>query len=295
MAIDNPSIFCGDDTADLEMQIVKTCNLDLKDYYEDNRVLTRDIFHHHFDEILDLVEGWVPEHPEYNNIAFQVLGAFILRIGAKLPNELKRKIIESTNWETDKKINWSHNWIRLRQFYLKDLRVKIKDYKYGNITYLVNLGLIDDKELEVTSIGLKQYEDLVLNGLIDSICYINLDSCNLKKISDSLFELESLRILSLNGNQLTFIPEEIGKLNALEELHLRYNNINQLPDVLGRLQELRMLDLSFNQLTTIPKFILRKGESHYSLYLHNNPIKDFPHAFKRFVQLDFSFMNESYL
>lgn len=293
MAIDNPTIFCGDDTADLEMHFVELCNIRLSDYFEDERVLTRDKFQTHFNDILDLVENWSIDFPKYNNIAYQVLGAFILRLGTNLPDDLRERIVLSTRWEVDKKIKWPSNWIILRKFYLNDLKQKIQNHKYGQITHLIDLGLTEDRELNGVCIGLDQFEMFTLNQHISSTYHLNLDSCRLRMIPDSIYDLSNLKILSLNANLISRIPDGIKNLYSLEELHLKYNNIEKLPNSMKTLRELRVIDLSYNKLKLVPFFIVELGDKYFDhLNLLNNPIVEIPPAFKRFIKADFSFMIE---
>lgn len=289
MAIDNPTIKCGDDTVDLEAHFIDICGVNLYDYFEDERALTREKFQKHFDDILCLVENWAPDFPEYNNIAYQMLGLFVLKLGAKLPDDVRERIIEATDWKIDRKIRWSRYWIRQRQFYLYDLREKIKNHKYGKITHLVELDIIDDREFQDLSIGLEQYDLFIKNGRIKSINHVNLDSCGLKKIPHSIFELEHLNALSLNGNEISHIPDEIGKLVSLERLYLEFNYIKCLPDSMRNLKELRFLDLSNNQFKSVPRFILEFGFKYFAgLGLYHNPIEDIPPKFKDDIVIDYS-------
>ncbi|GAG62339.1 unnamed protein product [marine sediment metagenome] len=293
MAIDNPTIKCGDDTVDLEVHFIDICNVNLYDYLEDNKKLTRDKFQKHFVEILDLVESWAPDFPEYNNVAYQLLGLFVLKLGAKLPDDVRERIIEATDWRIDKKIRWSPYWIRQRQFYLYDLREKIKNHMYGKISHLVELDITDDRELKDLSIGLEQFHSFIKNGHIKSINHINLDSCGLKKIPDSIFELKHLEVLSLIGNELSHIPDEMRNLLSLERLYLKYNYIKELPDSMRNLKNLRFLIMSNNQLRSVPKFILDFGVKHFAgLALYHNPIGDIPLEFKDDIVRDYSYERE---
>ena len=293
MAIDNPTIKCGDDAVDLEAHFIDICGVNLYDYFEDEKALTREKFQKHFDDILCLVENYAPDFPEYNNIAYQMLGLFILKLGAKLPGDVRERIIDATDWKIDRKIRWSHYWMFQRQFYLYDLREKIKNHKYGKITHLVELDIADVREFQDLSIGLRQYNSFTKSGRIKSINHVNLDSCGLKKIPDSIFELEHLEALSLIGNELSHIPDEIGKLVSLERFYLKYNYIKELPDSMIKLKNLRFLILSNNQLKSVPKFILEFEVKHFAgLALYHNPIGDIPLEFKDDIVRNYSYERE---
>ena len=133
----------------------------------------------------------------------------------------------------------------------------------------------------------------ILNQHISSIHYLNLDSCRLKMVFDSIYGLNNLKILSLNNNLISRISDEVKELSSLEELHLRYNYIEELPSSMESLRELRIIDLSYNRLKYVPSFIIELGDKHFDhLSLLNNPIVEIPPEFKRFIKADFSFMIE---
>lgn len=292
MAIDNPTIFCGDDTTDLEVQIVQICNVNLVEYFEDQRVLTRDKFQEHFDEILELIENWAPDYPEYNNIAYHVLGVFILELGAKLPRDLRERIVEATDWNIDKKINWPKKWIFLRKFYLSDLREKILDHQYGEKTRLVNLKLDKDAKLFNTCIGVEKLNSSSNLQTMRNITYINLDSCKLRDIPDLVYKMDWINALSIEANYIRQIPNEILNLKNLQKLYLRYNFIEEIPEFMRELKQLRTIDLSFNQIKLIPNYILEKGDKYYDLSLYNNPIMNCPREFQMVVKIDLSSLKE---
>ena len=285
MAIGGPTILnCGDDCADLEMHIAEICGIEISKYLQDTRLLTRDKFQNHFDEVLELAESWAPSVPEYNNIAWQVIGAFILKLGAKLPEDIRDRIIESTNWETDQRINWPENWILQRVFYLNDLKEKIKKHKYGEKTHLLQLLIVDDSEFPKCCIGLKQFELDIESGRIKDKSQLYLDSCRLKTIPESVLQLNWIKVLSLCGNQLTLIPENISSMSSLEEIFLNYNYIKDLPESLIELENLECLELSDNCLENLPNVLIELEKKRVSLSLWNNLAKDVPPNLIRYTK-----------
>ena len=82
-------------------------------------------------------------------------------------------------------------------------------------------------------------------------CYIDFEL----NIPESIENLDSLIIFSLEYNQLSGIPESIGNLTNLEGLILHHNQITNLPESIGNLTNLTVLDIDNNQLTTIPESI----------------------------------------
>lgn len=282
--IDDPSIFCGDDSADVEMEIVETCNIDLDDYFADERVLTREKFHEHFDEILDFVEVRSPDFPEYNNIAWHVLGAFILKLGASLPSDVKESIITSTNWEVDKKIQWPNNWVEQRRFYLKDLREKIINHKTGASTYLSHLMITDDKDLRKCCIGINNLKKMHKTEMGNKIEQVYLGSANLLSIPEEIYDFPSLGVLSLEGNCIQSIPSQLKSLKYLNHLFLEHNRIKTIPEFIMKMSGLKSINLSYNSISEIPPFLKKGVKPKFEISLYNNEIKDFPQYLKPFIK-----------
>ncbi|MHA1105053.1 MAG: leucine-rich repeat domain-containing protein [Promethearchaeota archaeon] len=278
------AIFCGDDSADVEMEIVETCNIDLDDYFQDKRVLTREKFHQNFKEILDFIEGWSPSFPEYNNIAWYVLGAFILKLGASLPGEVKERIVASTNWRIDRTIQWPENWIEQRKFYLKDLREKIINHKTGVRTYLYSLVTLDDKDLNKFCIGINNLKEMYKTDMRRKIEHIYLISANLFSFPEEIFDFTNLKILSLKGNHIQSIPANLISLRSLEYLFLEHNNIKTIPEFIMEMDKMKAIDLSYNSITEIPSFLKKGTKPKIEISLYYNEIKDFPQHLKPYIE-----------
>jgi len=129
----------GDAQWDLEEEIVQICNIDYEAYmdqkYENGKkVLTQEIFEKYFDKILLHIE----KYDDSKRLAYQVLGYFILFSGSKMNDDIKKKIIEATNWQEEKDF-WPSEMIEDRKFYLNDLKQKILNHQSGIITLLAIL------------------------------------------------------------------------------------------------------------------------------------------------------------
>jgi hypothetical protein len=127
---DTETIMGGDDQFHLEYSIIeKACGLDYNDYLKDKRILTRELFELNFEKVNEIIE-------DYSNFkfhtAYQVLGRFILLLGARITEDIRALIIDACDWiyEEDTWPPWS---VAERKFRLKDLENKIKKYKNGNI------------------------------------------------------------------------------------------------------------------------------------------------------------------
>ncbi len=81
-----------------------------------------------------------------------------------------------------------------------------------------------------------------------NITVLNLGSCGLEDVPDSISNLTKLKVIYLHDNQLCTIPKSIIKLINLESLFLDYNNINNIPDNISELVNLKQLRLHHNLL-----------------------------------------------
>ncbi len=259
----------GDEESDLASFFIKACGINLKDYHNDDRVLTRDIFEDSFDKIMKIVERRSSRRKTY-----LVLGYFILLTGSVLPDDLTTKIIDASKWEHEKGL-WDKRFVRERKFYLKDLRDKIRAHKPGVKLHLVRLKNTNDEDFIHGVIGLDQFWDYVDSGKICSVKHINLDSCGLSSIPEPIFGLKDLESLSLDHNRLRHIPKLIANLTSLKKLYLDDNHLQELTDAIGNLSNLEILFLEKNKLKTLPASI-KNLTSLKVIYLRNNLITIIP-------------------
>ena len=62
------------------------------------------------------------------------------------------------------------------------------------------------------------------------------------------------QVLHLNHNKLKKIPESIGNLQMLQTLNLSHNSLKDLPDTLSNLSRLKTFDITYNpKLKKLPK------------------------------------------
>ena len=248
---------------------LEKCGIVLSEYQGDRNILNKAILEKHLDDFINIANksGDVSAH--------QTLAVLILQVGAKMPNDLKEKVLESIKWENDnKRYSWSPYVINVRKVYLEDFKQKIISCKNNNASFLINLKRIhDDKELEKTLIGLEQLNSFSRLEAFEKINYINLDSCELTEVPEEVFKFSSLSILSLDNNKIKDLPSNWGGLISLKSIYLSYNHIESLPSSLGNLKNLRSLYLNNNNLKSIPDtFKTLKC----IFYLRNNPIKNIP-------------------
>jgi len=251
------------------------CGITLLEYQNNRNMLNKAILEEHLDDFINTANesGDVSAH--------QTLAVLILQVGAKLPSDLKEKVLESLEWENDnKKYSWPPYVINVRKVYLEDFRQKILSYKNNNATFLINLRRIhDDRELEKTLIGLEQLKSFSRLKTFDKINYINLDSCELTDVPEEVFKFSNLSALSLDNNYLTTLLDSIINLSNLKRLYLINNKIKTLPSNMGGLTSLESIYLSYNQIESLPASF-GNLKNLRSLYLKNNNLKSIPDTFK---------------
>ncbi len=273
---------------ELEEVILEQCGIKVRKYREDPSVLTKYILENKFDDILEYL------HPKDNDDAlFQVLGKLILQTGAKLPQFIKEKVIQTTKWDYDKKkYKWFHNVWKLRQFYLQDFQKRIFNHVEGKVSYLTDLKIHSENVLKKTLIGMEQVKSSLKLHNSNYIEYINLDGCNLIDFPKELFEFKSLSMLSLEHNQIRYIPESIETFKDLKKLYLNGNRLTSIPYNLGRLVNLEILDLSYNLLENMPKSFSNLKNLH-TLRLNNNKLNKIPDIFETLNNLSIIDLREN--
>ena len=264
---------------------LEECGIVLSEYQNDRNILNRVILEKYLDDFINTANksGDISAH--------QTLAVLILQVGAKLPNDLKEKVLESLEWENDsKRYRWSPYVINVRKAYLEDFRQKIISYKNNHISFLIDLRIHGDKELEKTLIGLKQLKSYSRLEAFEKINYLNLDSCELTDIPEEVFKFSNLSVLSLDNNYLTTLPDSIINLRNLKSLHLSSNKIKTLPSNMGGLTSLESIYLSYNQIESLPSS-LGNLKNLRSLYLKNNNLKSILSTFKTLKLSTFDLRN----
>ena len=265
---------------------LEKCGIVLSEYQGDRNILNKAILEKHLDDFINIANksGDISAH--------QTVTVLILQVGAKLPNYLKEKVLESLEWENDnKRYSWSPYVINVRKVYLEDFRQKILSYKENDASFLINLRRIhDDKELEKTLIGLEQLNSFSRLKTCEKINYINLDSCELTGVPEEVFKFSNLYALSLDNNCLTTLPDSIINLRNLKRLYLSNNKIKILPSNMGSLTSLESIYLSYNHIESLPSS-LGNLKNLRSLYLKNNSLKLIPDIFKTLKLKTFDLRN----
>ena len=264
---------------------LEECGIQLSKYQNDRTMLNKTILEKHLDGFINVANksGDISAH--------QTLAVLILQVGARLPDDLKERVLESLKWENDnKRYRWSPYVINVRKIYLEDFKHKILSYKNNNKSLLLNLKIHYDKDLEKTLIGLEKLNSFSRSKKFEQINYINLDSCELTDVPKEVFKFSNLSALSLDNNCLTTLPNLIINLHNLKSLYLSNNKIKRFPFDIGSLTSLESIHSSDNQIENLP-LSFGNLKNLRSLYLMNNNLKSIPDIFKTLKLSTFDLRN----
>jgi hypothetical protein len=135
MGKDTPFITEGDGEADVEISLIEACGLEYEKYAKNDSILTRSILESNFNELVEIVKSM------NHHVAYLILGTLILKTGSKLPDDLKKKLLEAADWENERKL-WkyaSKGFLELRKEVLIDFQEKVKNHKAGIITDITSI------------------------------------------------------------------------------------------------------------------------------------------------------------
>jgi len=264
---------------------LEECSIQLSEYENNRDLLNKNILERHLDDLMYLVDK------SKDITALQALVVLILQVGARLPNNLKKKVLRSLNWiEDDNKYHWSPYVINIRKRHLEDFKNKILNHKTSLKAFLLNLKIFYDKDLKHSIIGVEQLNSFIKEKKCAHINYINLDTCGLMSIPKIITKFPNLTSLSLDNNYLTSLPDFIDNLCNLKKLYLMNNRIEYISPNIGCLSNLERIYLSYNQIKTLP-LSLRYLTNLRQLYLDNNNLKDVPDIFNNLKLSYFNLRN----
>ncbi|MBK7682324.1 MAG: hypothetical protein IPJ26_07570 [Bacteroidetes bacterium] len=92
------------------------------------------------------------------------------------------------------------------------------------------------------------FNDSILNFNNKHILYLELNSCNIKRIGTSIRRIKQLKALSIRSSNIELLPNWIFKLKKLNLLDLTENPISNLDKVLRKNSQLKHLKLQSNDL-----------------------------------------------
>ena len=253
-------ILDDDEEADVTANMLEACGLDSDDFYSNEGILTKENFEKNLDVLAKMAEVRQPEDLQevhgFNRASFFVLGYFALLTGARIPESLRKGILEATKWEYEEG-KWGDEGFALkRKVFIEDFREKIRILKPGKRLHTASVSfssqdLLDSKVV----LGINEFRDFSDYGKIDGIKYLNLDGWGLESVPQEVFEFRNLKSLSLKFNQITEIPNEVSYLASMKVLNVGFNRLTSLPESIGEIKFLKSLSVVNNNISSLPKSI----------------------------------------
>ena len=205
-------ILDDDREADSAAYMLEACGVEPDDFYDNERVITRENLEKNYKFLVKMVDVRQPGEALKNHINFEglynsgrepffVLGYLILLTGAKTPEELRQDILEAADWKHEEGYWSDEDFALKRKIYLEDFSEKIRIHKPGQKlhTALCNFNgqdLLDSKVV----VGINQFRDYCEYGKIEDIKIVNLDGWGLETIPEKVFDIKRLESLSLRFN-----------------------------------------------------------------------------------------------
>lgn len=133
-------------------------------------------------------------------------------------------------------------------------------------------NLLDEALVEASFEGQKAVQkyfrekyilDKIEEAKTKELVKLDLSNLNITDIPTSIFELQHLKILGLDGNDIWDIPNGITQLKALEVLDLSNNQLVEIPEVLNQMKHLKVIETMGNPLTgsgIVPKVKMLREE-----------------------------------
>ena len=178
-----------DEEADVAGFMLEACGIDSPDFYHNKRILTRENFEKNFKFFVKMAEN------RGSRASYFVIGYFALLTGAEISEKLRKKILEIAQWEHEEGYWRDKEFALMRKIYLEDFREKIRIHKAGIKLHpaIFKYSGEDISESRVL-IGVNNILSLYE---INDIKHVNLDGWNLTSVPSEIFDLQNLKSLSL--------------------------------------------------------------------------------------------------
>ncbi len=272
MARSDVGILEDDEEADVAGFMLEACGIDSPDFYHNKRILTRENFEKNYKFFVKMAENRGSRRASYF-----VIGYFALITGGKITEELRKKILEIAKWEHEEGYWQDKEFALMRKIYLEDFREKIRIHKAGTKLHPA-IFKYSGKDMSESRVLIGVNNILSLYEIND-IKHVNLDGWNLTSIPHEIFELQNLKSLSLEFNQISDIDDEITNLTKLKHLFLDYNQLKSIPESFGKLASLKSLSIIHNNVNRLP--ISLKNLKHLKhIYVRGTGINQAPKFLK---------------
>ncbi len=265
-------ILWDDEEADVAGFMLEACGIASTDFLFNERILTRENFEKNYELFVKMAENRGSRRAPYF-----VIGYFALLTGAEISEELRKKILEIAKWEHEEGYWQDKDFALKRKIYLEDFSEKIRIHKAGTKLHpaIFKYSGKDFSESKVL-IGVNNILSLYE---INDIKHVNLDGWNLTSIPHEIFELQNLKTLSLEFNQISDIEDEIANLTELKHLFLDYNQLRSIPESIGKLRSLKSLSITHNNIGRLP-ISLKKLKNLKHIYVRGTRIDQAPKFLK---------------
>ena len=253
MARSSAQILDDDEELDIATFMLDACGIDYSNFFQDERILTRENLEKNFKFLRKMIGNRSSRRAPYF-----VFGYFILVTDAKMPEDLRHKILDNTKWE-DEESNWiiQNNRI-MRKIYLNDFSEKVRKHKPGQKLHPIRLIYLNGKNDLYTKyrantiIGINEFNKACKDGRIYKTKHINLQGWGLKEIPKIILKIKNLESLSLDYNQIKEISEDILELTSLKILSLDYNEFHEFPNSITKLRVIEDLSFDNNYISELP-------------------------------------------
>lgn len=209
--------------------------------------------------------------------SYFVIGYFALITGGKITEELRKKILDIAKWEHEDGYWRDKDFALQRKIYLEDFSEKIRIHKAG-IKLHPAIFKYSEKDFSESRVIIGVNNILSLYEIND-IKHVNLDGWNLTSIPHEIYEFQNLKSLSLEFNQISDIEDEITNLTELRHLYLGYNQLKVIPESFGKLRSLKSLSIKHNNIDRLPVSIKKLKKLEY-IYVRGTGITQAPKFLK---------------
>lgn len=264
-------ILQDDEEADIADFMLNACGLELHRFRLDERILTRENFEKNYKFLLKMADG-----RSFRRAPYFVFGYFILLVGAKLSERLRRNILRVTDWKYEEDYWQDKGFAVKRRAYIEDFRKKISLHQEGRRLHAVSLKYSDDAFFDSTVlIGIDQFQRANGHEGSERIRHINLDGWGLKSIPQEIFDFTSLKTLSLEFNQIEELSGDLSSLSSLKSIYLDYNQLKRLPNSIEDLTSLEELSIIHNDIEKLPESIANLKKLRH-IYVRGTKIDKLP-------------------
>ncbi|XP_040569853.1 uncharacterized protein [Lepeophtheirus salmonis] len=154
---------------------------------------------------------------------------------------------------------------------------------YGNLFKPLTIRI-----LKIFDTPIKDISDGTFDQLSASLEELHIKNSLLTRLSPSIKNLTSLKILFIENSQISYLPEGVlNGLNSLKELSISHGNIKSIgKKVFNDVRQLKKLSLFKNQLSSLPRDAFKsQGQLEFLDISHNHFSKLEPHYFPNLRKL----------